>query len=448
MIVSFLVRRLGRAIGLRPAMLRVAETMATTGIVVILAFGTGVLSARMLGPEGRGELASILLGLQMAAPLAALGLPAAAIYTLKKNPGQRSQLVGATLLLAVAYGLVVAMAGMMIVPAWLDRYDPWVVLAAQAALAATPFWALLQVATPILRARDEFRIFNGVRVITPTATILCLLALWLSGVDSPQTVAIPYVLSACVFVFWPLAWIWRDCRPTLRGIGDAVRQVLDYGARSVVVDLVQTISRFLDRIVLVYMLAPAAVGLYVVAASMAKALQELGTAITLVLFPKASEYGREEAIAISGLAGRVALMMLVAIGGPMLVIAPILLRLIFGEAFLPAVPAFRYLVIAVVLTCTADTLAQAFMATGRPGTVSILRFMEAATLATLLFVLVPGEGMVGAAWAVLAAAIVRFVATLVCYPLVLRVMPPRFYLNGADLRRMRTARGAAPTQTG
>jgi hypothetical protein len=88
------------------------------------------------------------------------------------------------------------------------------------------------------------------------------------------------------------------------------------------------------------------------------------------------------------------------------------------------------------------------MATGRPGTASILRCMEAATLAGLLFSLVPDQGMMGAAWAVLVASIVRFVATLVCFPLVLRVMPPRFYINGADIRRIRTVRKPAATHPG
>jgi O-antigen/teichoic acid export membrane protein len=315
---------------------------------------------------------------------------------------------------------------------------------------ASVFWAALQVATPVLRARDEFFIFNGIRLLPPTTTMLCLIAMMFSGVDSPELVAIPYALSTCIFVFWPLFWIWRTCKPRFLGIGREIRELLSYGSRSLAVDVVQTMSRFLDRILLVYLLAPAAVGLYVVAVSMARPLQEMGSAIALVLFPKASGYRDEAAIAVTGLAGRVGLFCMLLIGLPMLLVAPLLLGVLFGKEFLPAVPVFRLLLIAVVLASTADILSQAFLATGKPGTASILRCVEMVTLVGLLFYRVPQDGMLGAAEAILAAAIVRFVGTVACYPLVLGHKLPRFYINRADVQQIRSARRgpapAAPTQ--
>jgi hypothetical protein len=103
-----------------------------------------------------------------------------------------------------------------------------------------------------------------------------------------------------------------------------------------------------------------------------------------------------------------------------------------------------------VLASTADILSQAFLATGKPGTASILRCVEMVTLVGLLFYRVPQDGMLGAAEAILAAAIVRFVGTVACYPLVLGHKLPRFYINRADVQQIRSARRgpapAAPTQ--
>ena len=114
---------------------------------------------------------------------------------------------------------------------------------------------------------------------------------------------------------------------------------------------------------------------------MARPLNELGSAITLVLFPKASGIGPEEAIAVSGLAARLGLFAMAAVGAVLIVIAPILLGLCFGAEFVAAVAVFRWIVLAVILSATGDILAQAFTATGRPGTISILRCIEIAILA-------------------------------------------------------------------
>jgi enterobacterial common antigen flippase len=85
MILSSFTAKLERALGIRPAVMRVIETIANSVLVVLVNICTGVITARLLGPEGRGELASILLGLQVASLLAIVGLPTSSIYHIKKR---------------------------------------------------------------------------------------------------------------------------------------------------------------------------------------------------------------------------------------------------------------------------------------------------------------------------------------------------------------------------
>jgi O-antigen/teichoic acid export membrane protein len=444
MFILSLTKRLQRVRGVRPAALRVLETIASSLLVILLNLLTGVVSARLLGPVGRGELASILLGLQIAGQLAVVGLPAAAIYCLRQYPNQKSEIVGAVFILATLSGITGALIFQTLIPGWLTDYQTPIIYAAQMAVLLAPFWAVLQVATPVLRARDEFFIFNGVRILPPTLTLLCLSALAILDIQSPIAVAAPYSLSNCIFVFWPLWWIWRDCKPRVAGSGPQIRRMLRYGARSLAIDIANTIGRFLDRILLVYLLIPSAVGLYVVATSMAQPVKEIGLAIALVLFPKASGYGEEEAIALTGLATRVGMLATIAVAIPLVVVAPMFLSFLFGEDFLPAVPVFRLILIATVLNSTAEIAEQAFMATGRPGVVSTLRCSELAILVIMLLYLIPKLGLIGAAWGMLIVAFVRLAGTWACYPLVLGAMPPRLYLNRNDFQRIRKARERVP----
>src|SRR5262245_30271561 len=55
-------------------------TTATNFAIALLALATGPLAARMLGPEGRGELAAIQTWPSVIATLAMLGLGDATIY--------------------------------------------------------------------------------------------------------------------------------------------------------------------------------------------------------------------------------------------------------------------------------------------------------------------------------------------------------------------------------
>ena len=426
--------------------MRVIETIAIAVLVVLVNIATGVITARLLGPEGRGELASILLGLQVASLLAIVGLPTSSIYHIKKNPEDRSRIVGSVFILAILFGSIAALIGWVCIPYWLDDYPPLIVTAAQFTVLLTPTFSLFQVTTPVLRARDGFAIFNAVRLLPPILTLLSLVLLALNNLRSPVVISLTYSLAISAILIWPLLWIWRDCRPRLSHNNNAIWLLLRFSARSLAVDVASTISMYIDHILLVYLLAPSAVGLYVVAVNMAQPLKEIGWAIALVLFPKASGYERDRAIDVSGLATRAGLLVMIAAGMPLVIIAPMFLRGLFGEEFLPAAPVFRLLIIATILGGTADIMAQAFMATGKPGIVSILRSWELAMLIVLLVFFVPQFGLMGAAWAILAAASVRFVSIWASYPLLLGKAPPRLYLSGSDVRRIRRARERTPAQ--
>ena len=446
MILSFFTAKLERALGIRPAVMRVIETIANSVLVVLVNICTGVITARLLGPEGRGELASILLGLQVASLLAIVGLPTSSIYHIKKSPEHRSNIVGSVFLLAILFGSIAAIISWVAIPYWLKDYPPAIVTAAQFTVLLTPLLSLFQVATPVLRARDGFGIFNAVRLLPPILTLLSLILLALNNLRSPVVISLTYSLAHSSILIWPLLWIWRDCRPRLSGNGKTIRQLIRFSARSLAVDVANTVTMYIDRILLVYLIAPSAVGLYVVAVNMAQPLKEIGWSIALVLFPKASGYERDQAIDVSGLATRAGLLVMLATGVPLIIIAPMFLEVLFGEEFLPAAPVFRLLVIATILGSTADIMAQAFLATGKPGIVSILRSLELAMLIASLGFFVPQFGLMGAAWAILAAASVRFLSIWASYPLLLGKAPPRLYLSPSDIRRIRGARERTPAE--
>lgn len=98
---------------------------------------------------------------------------------------------------------------------------------------------------------------------------------------------------------------------------------------------------------------------------------------------------------------------------------------------------FRILVVEVVLTGVTLILAQAFMSLGRPGIITILQSIGLVLSITLMSVLVPDYGLVGAGLALLCSTIVRLVLMLLSFPLFLKVHPPNILLTGEDVVYLR-----------
>ncbi len=69
-------------------MLAFALSIATQLLVTILNLGTGVVTARLLGAGGRGELAAIITWPQVLSFLALAGLTKSTAYHVRKDRGE------------------------------------------------------------------------------------------------------------------------------------------------------------------------------------------------------------------------------------------------------------------------------------------------------------------------------------------------------------------------
>ena len=75
-------------------------TISTQGVVLVLNFATSVVTARLLGPEGRGVFAAVTIWPTFLGGLALLGIPSAAIYYMGSQPEGRHEIAGAAYILA------------------------------------------------------------------------------------------------------------------------------------------------------------------------------------------------------------------------------------------------------------------------------------------------------------------------------------------------------------
>lgn len=435
--MTIVLQRIGRLLKSKSGSGAVVQLMSANVLVLILNLATGVLTARLLGPEGRGAQAAIIMWPQFLAYLLALGLPSALLYNLKSRAREEAgSLIGVALVVGLVMGLISTVIGVLFVPLWLEQYSTEVVRFAQLAMLTTPIVLLGMSFSSAMRAQDAFHLYNRTRYIPPILTlVLLLLLVWFGRLD-PFTSSLAYLVPTVPVSLWAIIWVWNKYHPNLRSFFSTFSNLFSYSLRSWGIDLLSVLNGQLDRILVVGFLEPAAMGLYVVALSLARILNAVQGAVVPVLFPKASGRSREEVIHMAGKATRftAAVTLFAAVG--LILLGPQLLELVFGTSFTGATTIFRLLVVETVMAGTVWVLAQTFMALDRPGIVTILQGVGVALTLPLLVWLVPIYGLMGAGLALLTSTLVRFVFICACFPLVLKVKPPRMWITPSEIQEV------------
>ena len=433
---------LRRAIPLKGGVAATAQTVMVNILVLGLNFGTGVITARILGPDGRGAQAAMQMWPRIMAIALTIGLPTALLYNLRRSPEKGSQLFSAALLMGLGMGFLATLAGMIFVPLWLTQYSPEVVRSAQLLMLFSPAILLVTAFSSVLRARQEFTAFNAVRYLIPMLTLLILALLALTHNLAPFNAALAYLLAQVPIFLWLLVRLWRAYSPRLRELRASFHSLTSYGFRSYGIDLLgQLVAGQVDRILVVGFLDPTALGLYIVAVSLARMMDVFPAAVAQVVLPKAASRPLEEVLALTGRGFRVSTTISVVSASLLAILGPWVLSLVYGQEFLEAVPIFRLLLAEVVLSGATWILAQSFMAYDRPGLVSITQVVGVSLSMPLLIVLVPKYGLFGAGLAVLISTIVRFIFVLANFPISLGVRPPRLWPRWSDFAAIINRRG-------
>ena len=414
------------------------QTMMVRVLVIALNMATGILTARYLGPDGRGEQAAMLLWPQFLAFTMTLGLPASLIYNLKKYPEERSKLFASALIMACGLGSIASLIGIIFMPRWLSQYSPEIITMAQWFMLTAPLSLLGITFRAAFTALDEFTLANQIRYLVPFATFLMLMGFVVSDRLTSITAALSYLLPSLPIMVWMLVRLWPRFQPSWQGLGDSFKKLTNYGFRSYGIDLLGVLSDRVGQALVVGFLTAASMGLYTIAFSLSRMLNTFEDAIISVLLPKTAARPLDEVVAMTGRAARVSTFLTAVTVVPLMILGPFLLELLYGDRFVAAVPVFRILLLEVLLTGTSWVLAQTFMAVGRPGTLTVLQGigLGVSVVLTVLFVHPSGlnMGMEGAGWALLASTATRLVFVLLCYPLVLKVPPPNCILTGEDIQ--------------
>jgi O-antigen/teichoic acid export membrane protein len=367
--------------------------------VAILAFGalSGVVAARLLGPQGRGELAALTLWPTMLVSLAAMGINQAIVFNTGKKLWALSEIWTASTMIGLGQSILALAVGVPAISLALKHYSSGVRDLAWLFLAVSPLVILGGYPGNLLQGTLDFSSFNLIRTIAPlvyaggVAVLLFLHRPSLREVVSCQILG--YALAFCVGYSLllrnvPIHFAWNS---------QACWSLVAYGWKTQLGNVSSYINRSADQLVLSLFVAPSELGLYAVAVTTATAVGLFPQAAGIITLAAGSSSHPIEARKILGQSFRASLFWLIIVCSVLFVLAPALIRLVFGPAFARSATACRILLPGAAALGLNQVLYDGARSLGEPALPSYAEGFATVVTFLGLWVFLPKFGFIGAA---------------------------------------------------
>jgi O-antigen/teichoic acid export membrane protein len=379
--------------------------LTTINIVVILAgLVTGPITARSLGPAGRGELAAIVAVLLWAPLLLDFGLTQW-IARERATGATPADILGVALPLAFACSLI-GVAGAVPVSHAIGAGRPVVTAYVQAGLFLIPITVIMQTLLGIVIGESRWGLLAASRITGSLMPVVAIVVLAAIGRLTVATAAASYLLGTLISGLLVMS--------SVRGVGrlfferHRARLAAAFGAKIWLSSLAAAGTNRIDQVLMAFLVPSSELGLYAVAVTVATvALSPIGMVVNVLVPRVAAGDARLAARACRVSTAVVGIASLALIAG-----TPILIPFVFGSKFRPAEPMAIVLLIANIPAAAGFLLNSALGAANNPGATVRAELVGLVATVAGLIVFLPEFGGRGAAAVSLAAYSLRLIMQL------------------------------------
>lgn len=426
--------------GLRPGLRRstagsVLAGVASQGVLIV----SGVLSARLLGVEGRGLLALLVLFPVLIALLGALGLPQAVTYFVSRS-GRPREIYRRLRPVMLAQLLLLVPVHAITVLIYTHAKAPGIQHAAWLTLCAVPAVLAQQYGLALLQGQENYKLFNVLRVMPAAFYAVLISCVFLAGDGTLFWVAgawaVGYFLAG--LITFGVARLGLPRRSTSAGVElPAIREMVAFGTKGLVGWSSPLESFRVDQLFAGLVLSPTALGYYVVAQALTNLPKFLAQSIGMVAFPAISGRTGDPGVPVlirRFLAAVGALAAAVAIG--LAIGAPWIIGFFFGHPFLPAAPIARILLIGAWFLALRRILVECLRGLGYPAVSTYAELSLYPCLGILVPLLLAPLGVEGLAAGV---AVAQGIALAVAVLFMIRLQPAVLDRRGREQPHRTTA---------
>ena len=413
-------RLLGSANGIRRAVLGTA--VVNMGVTVVAATA-GVIIARSLGPDGRGDYAALMAWFGLILIVGELGQPAATTYFVARHPDRAADYTATSRRIILLLGPLLTLFGLLGASVLSDGRDGLTAAYQVVFLCCVP--SFLGASFSFALQGRSIPLWNLMRASQPVAFLLAVVVAAL--LDQLTLMAVAVLFSGTVTAQAVLAYALarRIGLAGGRGHRELMGPMAKYGASQLASTAPQTLNGRLDQMVLSQSAKPADLGHYAVAVTVTGLAVPVVSALGNVAFPRlaARAHDEEAAARLVRRAIVASLVLSVLVVGGLTLTAHWTVPLLFGEESSDSVPLVWLLAAGGVFLAGVQVMSDLLRGRGRPLAVAKAQGVGVVVTFVGLVIAIPVWGAAGAAvvssacyaltWALLLLALRRAGSTFV-----------------------------------
>lgn len=339
------------------------STYATSLFIQLCTVLQGALLARLLGPQGRGEFAAILLWPSIFATVGLCGIN----MSLTRRAGKTkaiSPLVKSAVLLSCLTGAVTVGCCYISLPFLIPGEIAEILPLATVFLFFIPLNHMALNLLGIDQGTGNFKLLNFTRAQIYPVFFMGLTATWYFAENRLLWVVISLLIGNVAVVAVRLGLKWSELR---QPAGHApLFELIREGAPYQLTTMFNLLGQYLDQVLLLWLLGPLELGIYVVARSTGSIIASLPASLGIISLSAAARLNRENGFEPLAQMIRRGATISIILAGFLAPFLPFLIPFIYGSGFKDATPLALILLFGVILAGLANVAEQALRGHGKP----------------------------------------------------------------------------------
>jgi len=403
--------------------------------MLVLGMGNGLVTAHILGVEGRGQLAAIQNPVLFMSYVVLMGIPTAVAYYAARSPQEARSVFFTGWLLTTALAVPLLGLTWLGLPLAMKGEAARFVPAARAFLPFALIQVVMLVGISTLQGIGGFGTYALIRLLPAPLSITATLLAYGLGRPFPSLITQLVMMFSLVVSGATVFGLARASSGRWRFQRERVRPFLSYGLPTALLVPVGSLNLQLDQLVMANMVPNAALGLYAVSASWSSLSSPALLAVATVILPNLAstdDPATQKAFAVRSFRLAVLLGLILLLGH--LLATPIVLPLLYGRSFAPAVPTAMVLACAGIPLSLVQVTGDILRGLGRPRGPLVAQLAALPITVGLLYVTLPRLGIMGGAVTSLLAYTTCLTISLVFIAKALEIPATELVPGPADLR--------------
>ena len=391
----------------------ILSVSGTNAFNTIIRFLSGVILARILGPEDKGLYATIIVIPMMIITISELGIRRAAIQHIGEKKYPMERIIASLSLFFILTSLVgVAICGYIYVSQDDPRITSYLIILA---LITIPINLLNKFNNGVLVGQQRYKVSNYLRSV-PVIMNFVFLILFIGLLKLSVAGALLSIIVANIATgISGLRIISRQFRISLRYDKEMIKSLLSMGFIYAIALFLARLNFKIDILLLAKWSDMAQVGYYSLGASFAEGWQAPFAVGGVILSASANSIDQGKVNSDMARLFRFTLLISVIISIIIYFIAPYIIPLIYSDKFIPSIPVIQTILPAIVIVITAKMLASRI--SGLRKTYLVIFIYVPSLLLNVIFnyLFIPTYGAMGAVYATIISYAFSFILLIGVY---------------------------------